>query len=377
MKTNISFLVNDVISGPLGIRAREFARRMPTDYHVHIAYRGRKKLHALAEFFEFLRRTKPEIGYVFDMGYSGVMAASLYKKIAPMRLIVETGDAIYELARSSGMRSRLGLELTRWLEQFALRSADRVVVRGTFHQHWLQHLGIESDVIQDGVNMSQFKPMDVAALRADLGLANALTVGVVGSLEWSEKLQWCYGQELIEAIRLLKKERIIGIIIGNGSGVDHLKQRCRDYGIRNQVRFWRRVPFDELPQRLCLMDVCLSTQTNNLVGRVRTTGKLPLYLAAGRYVLASDVGEASLVLPPEMRIDYIGVKDDYYPVRLAKRLSELCQHPEILKREGEITACARTHFDYDLLIHKFLRTIDPQSAEIKQPVSLNGAFAKK
>jgi glycosyltransferase involved in cell wall biosynthesis len=189
-------------------------------------------------------------------------------------------------------------------------------------------------------------------------------------------LQWCYGLELIEAIRLLKNERVIGVIIGDGSGVDQLKQRCRDYGIRERVRFWRQVPYDELPQRLCLLDVCLSTQTNNLAGRVRTTGKLPLYLAAGRYVLASDVGEAALVLPPEMRIDYIGEKDDYYPVRLARRLSELCSRPEALRREVEITAFAHKHFDYNTLIHKFLNTIDSQSSAAGGRVHLNGSSPK-
>jgi hypothetical protein len=51
------------------------------------------------------------------------------------------------------------------------------------------------------------------------------------------------------------------------------------------------------------MDICLSTQTNDVVGWVRTTGKLPLYLAAGRYVLASRVGEAARVLPEEMLVD--------------------------------------------------------------------------
>ena len=40
-------------------------------------------------------------------------------------------------------------------------------------------------------------------------------------------------------------------------------------------------------RHLSIMDVCISTQSNDLVGMVRTTGKLPLYLAYGKYVIAN------------------------------------------------------------------------------------------
>ena len=54
---------------------------------------------------------------------------------------------------------------------------------------------------------------------------------------------------------------------------------------------------NRLEENLGALDVVLSTQSNDVVGQVRTTGKLPLYMANGRFILATDVGEASLVLP--------------------------------------------------------------------------------
>ena len=68
--------------------------------------------------------------------------------------------------------------------------------------------------------------------------------------------------------------------------------------------FAGRRPLTELPALLAACDICLSTQTNDVPGNVRTTGKLPLYLACGRYILASNVGEAARVLPPEMLVPY-------------------------------------------------------------------------
>src|SRR5439155_17871072 len=106
-----------------------------------------------------------------------------------------------------------------------------------------------------------------------------------------------------------------GVVIGDGSGLPILRARCREYGIEDRVLFLGRLPYEELPRYLGLIDVCLSTQTNDLVGQVRTTGKLPLYLAAGRYVLASRVGEAARVLDADMLVDHDGQVDTGYPQR--------------------------------------------------------------
>jgi hypothetical protein len=101
-----------------------------------------------------------------------------------------------------------------------------------------------------------------------------------------------------------------------------------------------------------MIDVCLSTQTNDVVGQVRTTGKLPLYLAAGRYILASNVGEAARVLEPEMLVPYEGVKDEQYPQKLSERIRTILAHPEMLDRAEDNIALAKKHFDYSLLAER-------------------------
>jgi glycosyltransferase involved in cell wall biosynthesis len=261
-------------------------------------------------------------------------------------MVIETGDAIYELMRSTGNRGRLGLQLTRWLENFSLRTADRIVVRGRVHQQLLEQRGVTSDVVQDGVDTDEFKPQDVDQLRQQLGLGDALTVGLVGSSIWSERLGMCYGWELIELLALLPQAPVKGVIIGDGSGISHLKARCREYGIEDRVVFLGRLPYEELPRYLNVIDVCLSTQTNDAVGQVRTSGKLPLYLATGRYVLASEVGEAALVLEPEMLVPYEGVQDWEYPKKLAERVAAILAEPQKLASGGRNVALAKEHFEY-------------------------------
>jgi glycosyltransferase involved in cell wall biosynthesis len=129
-------------------------------------------------------------------------------------------------------------------------------------------------------------------------------------------------------------------------------------GIEDRMVFAGRIPYDDLPHYLNLMDICISTQTNDAVGQVRTTGKLPLYLACGRFVLATAVGEASRVLPGEMLVAYNGVKDPDYPERLAQIVQALVEHPERLRQDAESIAVARAHFDYNTLAARLRETIE-------------------
>jgi glycosyltransferase involved in cell wall biosynthesis len=341
----------------MGHRARDLAVHLG-HYNILIAYRSPRKISSILSFLIFLVRARPKVIYVFDISYSGILAAGFYRIIFGNCLIVETGDAIVELARSTGSRGRVGLWLTSLLEKTAFRIADRIVVRGSFHQEWLARRGIATDVIQDGVDTRRFMREQAGDLRKQYGVNGALTIGLVGSSIWSEKLQMCYGWELVETLRLLKDRHVTGIMIGSGSGIPHLEAQCREYGIEDRIIFMGHVPYEQLPRYLDLIDVCLSTQTNDVVGQVRTTGKLPLYLAAGRYILASDVGEAARVLDREMLVPYEGVKDKQYPGKLAGRIRGLLDQPDLLERGAANVTIARACFDYSMLARKTGKVIE-------------------
>lgn len=351
----IAFVVNGDVNGAMAERARAFARHL-SRHKVRIAYRSSHKIASIFTFLAFLLRTHPSVTYVFDISYSGALAAALYRLIVGNHLIVDTGDAITELARSMG-RGRVGLLLTSLLEKLTLRIADQVVVRGTFHRELLAQSGIKAEVIQDGVDCNSFSAEDVSDLRKQNGLEGVLTIGLVGSSVWSDHLQMCYGWELVETLRLLKNKPVKGIMIGGGSGIEHLKARARDYGIEDQIFFMGYVPYDQLSRHLSLIDICLSTQTNDIAGNVRTTGKLPLYLAAERFILASKVGEAARVLPASMLVDYDGVKDPNYPAKLAARIDAILDNRAVLSMRGDNPSLARRHFDYPILAQRAERAI--------------------
>lgn len=366
--TRIVFIVNGDAQSAMGYRARALANPLGDRYDIQLAYRTGNKIAALLRFVKILAGARPQLTYVFDMSYSGVLGAWLHRLLFRNRLIIETGDAIYELMRSTGNRGRVGLRLTRCLENFSLRAADRIVVRGRRHQQFLEQRGVMSDVLQDGVDTAEFKPENVAELRRQHGLDQVLTVGLVGSSVWSEKLGMCYGWELIELLRLLPDAPVKGVIIGDGDGIPHLQARCREYGLEARVLFLGRLPYEQLPRYLNLIDVCLSTQTNDAVGQVRTAGKLPLYLATGRYVLASEVGEAALVLESEMLVPYDGVRDPEYPKKLAERVAAILADPEKLAAGARNIALAKEHFEYARLATRLGDVIDQVIKTGRKPV---------
>lgn len=353
----VAFLVNGAEGGAIAHRALAFMNGLPQDVAGAIAYRASRRVTAIGKFVQFLRRERADLTYVMDMGYSGVLAAATYKRLSATSVIIDTGDAIHELAKSMG-RGTAGVALTGALEYFGLRAFDRVVVRGTRHAEVLAGKKIQATVIPDGVETDLFGPQDSTALRQRLGISEGMTIGLVGSSVWSASLGICYGWDLVEAVNELRGLPVRGVMIGDGSGIQHLRDRAESLGISDKMVFTGRVPYDQLPAYLSSLDICLSTQTNDLPGQVRTTGKLPLYLASGRYILASRVGEAELVLPEQMLVRYDGVVDRAYPRRLAERIRELLRHPDRLAEGQKGILIAREKFDYGVLFARVNHLVD-------------------
>jgi hypothetical protein len=97
------------------------------------------------------------------------------------------------------------------------------------------------------------------------------------------------------------------------------------------------------------MDIVLHTALNNPMSAVRTTGKLPLLLAAGSAAVVSRVGEAGRVLEGTgMLLDFDGTPEDY-AARLAGRVREIIARGELLQWRETGPDIARREFDYAVL----------------------------
>jgi GT2 family glycosyltransferase len=265
-----------------------------------------------------LRATRAVLGsrapvlYLVDVGKATTVAAVL-GRLRRRRVVVDTGDASYALARSLGDRGPCGQALVGIGEQLALRCADEVVVRGRLHADRVPgHATHIPDLPPPGAG-----PVRSPELARELGLEGAFVVGLVGSLIFSPRHRISYGWDLIEALPATDPA-VVALIVGDGSGLEPLRARAAALGVGERCRFVGRVAVDRVGAHIGLMDAAISTQTNDAVGRVRTTAKLPLYLACGCPVLATNVGEAAALLGRHgWTLAYDGVVDRSYPPRLA------------------------------------------------------------
>jgi glycosyltransferase involved in cell wall biosynthesis len=356
-RLSVLFLVNGTPTSASGIRAKSFAERLPSTWQIHFRYRSIPKWQGMLSFIQAGLYLRPQIIYVVDVAYAGVLAGCLGKILTGCKLITDTGDVAYELAQSTGKYSRTQLALIDWVERLAIKFSDRLIVRGSYHKAWLEHQGNHTvEFVPDGVDTDAVAPVNATSLRERLGLGNHLVVGLVGTMSWSERYQMCYGWDIIAALRLLPNYPVKALLVGEGNGRAILENLAQEFGVADRVVFTGQIPYGDLPEYLAAMDVCVSTQSNNLVGQVRTTGKLPLYLAYGKYVIATDVGEASRVLPGVgCLLPYEGIRDDQHPARLAVQLKRLLAKPERLQVNASARQIAKAEFDYQILAQRIER----------------------
>jgi glycosyltransferase involved in cell wall biosynthesis len=343
----------------MATRARAFAAALP-GWKSAILLRDGSRSAACRSYFRGLRHIRPDVIYVLDLTVPAILGALAVRRLTKARVILDTGDATAALIGGGHPLGAVAYPLLAWYERECLAASDAVVVRGSEHARLLALEGIKAAaVIPDGVDMEIFRPGDASEVRAALGVEDQLIVGAVGSLRWNSRLQWTTGLELVEALALSRRDDVVGLVVGQGSGLAHLRARARQYRLDNRIRFvdaW--LDQSRLASYINAIDVCLSTQTNDAVGQVRTTGKLPLFLASERFVLATRVGEAARVLPDEMLLEYSGAFDPLYPARLAARIDSLASDRSRLVARKQGPAIAAAEFDYRVLSVRLARVLD-------------------
>jgi len=125
-------------------------------------------------------------------------------------------------------------------------------------------------------------------IRARLGIsADAIVVGLAGSLHWNDRLDYTYGAELVRALALVAREDLVVCVIGEGSGRARLEELAGD-DLGSRVLLPGRVPPSEVPDYLAAFDAGSLSQSVDKVGSFRYTTKLSEYFAASLPIITGE-----------------------------------------------------------------------------------------
>jgi glycosyltransferase involved in cell wall biosynthesis len=166
---------------------------------------------------------------------------------------------LWELTRISRDTSYEGSEmfsLTAKLEAAACRAADHVLTITDALRSEMVGRGVPGDkvsVLPNGVDTSRFLPRDRdRALAAELGIADSIVIGYVGSVLDYEGIDL-----LLEAIARLRTRRdnFHLLVVGDGAAYDECVSKCNRLGLQDVATFTGRIPHHEVERYYSLVDV--------------------------------------------------------------------------------------------------------------------------
>jgi len=212
---------------------------------------------------------------------------------------------IWRESVGSGLRARcVGLAYGT-LERLLPRLSDSVSCASARLRQLAEAFGVPAGRVFEsavGADLDMFRPgLDGRRVRKQHGIDGDLVL-YVGQLHGAQ-----YAELVIEAARVVLETRpgVTFMIVGDGYLRDHLVAMARDLGLEDRVLFVGSVPHAEVPYYMAAADVCVAAFADSEVTRCKSPLKIAEYLASGKPIVASGVGEvhimvgeAGLVVPP-------------------------------------------------------------------------------
>jgi glycosyltransferase involved in cell wall biosynthesis len=134
-------------------------------------------------------------------------------------------------------------------------------------------------------------------------------------------------EETVEAMQYL--ENTLLLIIGGGDVIDILKERVKNRGFGEKVRFIDKMPAGELFHYTCNSDLGLTIDKNNNINyRFSLPNKVFDFINAGVPILASPLPEIKQVIDTYNIGDFIS---SHEPKHIADKIAEMLSSPDYNK----------------------------------------------
>lgn len=250
-----------------------------------LQFRRRAKLRSALGLFLQLARSRPPLVVMEGTGVAGGLAVILARLLLGVPYVVSSGDAVGPyvrinhpvLGRLAGLYERLlyrlGTGFIGWTPYLVGRALSFGAPRAMTAANWSE----------------PGRPAERQTCREELGIpAEAIVFGIVGSLAWAESVGYCYGHELIAALRQVKRPDVAVLVVGDGSGLERLEALAGEE-LGKRVLLPGRVPRERVPSYLAAIDVASLPQSVDGVGSFRYTTKVSEYLSAGLPVVTGQI----------------------------------------------------------------------------------------
>ena len=297
-----------------------------------------------SSLFRTLYIDRPKLAVMEGTGIAGGLPLLAARLLFGQRYVVSSGDAVAPFVAQKfpflgpvfGLYERL---LCRWAAGFIGWSPYLTGRALTFR--------VPRAMTAPGWPPSALRSSKGAEIRRELNIpADALVIGIAGSLAWSPRVKYCYGYELYRAAALTKRQDVRFLIIGEGSGRAEL-QHSPD----PRVILTGFVPRERLPDYLAAMDVASLPQSCDGVGSFRYTTKLSEYLAAGLPVVTGQIPAAyDLDTGWAWRLAGDAPWDERYIRELVRLLESLT--PEAIRARRDLVPAKPPEFDREAQVKR-------------------------
>jgi hypothetical protein len=239
-----------------------------------------------------LYRRKPDLVVMEGTGIGGGLAV-LCARTAGVRYVISSGDAV---APFIGMKYGPLRPLFALYERLLCRFCAGFI--GWTPYLCGRALTFGARRVMTAAGWAPFPRAGAAereTIRRRHGIpAGAIVFGLVGSLQWSRRRHYCYGYELVYALRRVNRSDVWVLIAGDGSGRSRLAAAAAGC---DRIVLPGAIPRADVPAYLAAMDVASLPQSTDQLGSFRYSTKLAEYVAqsvpvaTGQVPLAYDLDD--------------------------------------------------------------------------------------
>lgn len=206
-------------------------------------------------------------------------------------LIFDQHDLGPELVVAKGLRfGKLFVAIARSWEWMAYRAADHVIATNESYKAVAETRGNKPHgavtVVRSGPRKEWIVPGKPTSKWSNGRQYQVGYVGVIGKQEGIEYL--------LDAARILILEKQMSVqfcLVGSGTELENLKERCRELGLESHFSFLGRLSDEDLRSVLSSSDVCVNPDEVNELNDKSTMNKILEYMALGKPIVQFDVTE--------------------------------------------------------------------------------------